>query len=90
VPVRVYTYGANEMRKGIATFIILLVSVLVSACGNSYQELLLNRDESFFSDFRVEDGFVYLECYLSVSNKSKSDIEFEIYADFAEDVKTGL
>ena len=64
------------MRKGIAT-IILLVSVLVSACGNSSQELLLNRDESFFSDFHVEDGFVYLECYISVSNKSKSDIEFE-------------
>ena len=78
------------MRKGTAAIIILLVSVLFSACGNSSQEILLNRDESFFSDFHVEDGFVYLECYISVSNKNKSDIEFEIYVDYADDVKTGL
>lgn len=48
------------------------------------------RDESFFSDFRIEHGKVYFDCVLIITNNTTDELSFELYGDFTEDEKAGL
>ena len=77
-------------RKGFV-FIILLALTLITSCGNSHQEIiLLNKDDSYFMDFTVNENLVYIECYLIVTNTGQDELEYSISADFTKDVRTGL
>ena len=78
------------------TILILSMIVIVSLCACSKKAALqkeaisLIEEDSFFSDFEVKDGLVFIKCYLAIQNNSASDLAFTVSADFAKDVRIGL
>lgn len=73
--------------------ILAVVCVLCSVIGFSsceQNDIRLNEDKSFFSDFKIENDKVYLYCTLFVENSSKTERTVTLKASFEADVKNGL
>ena len=73
--------------------ILAVVCVLCSVIGFSsceQNDVRLNEDKSFFSDFKIENDKVYLYCTLFVENSSKTERTVTLKASFEADVKNGL
>ena len=73
--------------------ILVVVCILCSVIGFSsceQNDIRLNEDKSFFSDFKIENDKVYLYCTLFVENSSKTERTVTLKASFEADVKNGL
>ena len=73
--------------------ILAVVCVLCSVIGFSsceQNDVRLNEDKSFFSDFKIENDKVYLYCTLFVENLSETERTVILKASFEADVKNGL
>lgn len=65
--------------------------MLTVFCGCSQEEYVkINRQESWYSDFYVEDGKVYIKCNITVENSGDDSCRIGFKGDFSENVKTGL
>ena len=69
-----------------------VLSILsLCSCGKDVDTAVrIDRTESFFSTFRVENGLVYYECELLVQNTGDEDQTVSFEATDAASVKTGL
>lgn len=73
--------------------ILAVVCILCSVIGFGsceQNDIRLNEDKSFFSDFKIENDKVYLYCTLFVENSSKTERTVTLKASFEADVKNGL
>lgn len=73
--------------------ILAVVCILCSVIGFSsceQNDIRLNEDKSFFSDFKIENDKVYLYCTLFVENSSETERTVTLKASFEADVKNGL
>ena len=73
--------------------ILAVVCILCSVIGFSsceQNDVRLNEDKSFFSDFKIENDKVYLYCTLFVENLSETERTVILKASFEADVKNGL
>ena len=73
--------------------ILAVVCILCSVIGFSsceQNDIRLNEDKSFFSDFKIENDKVYLYCTLFVENLSETERTVILKASFEADVKNGL
>ena len=79
------------MKKIIVIMLIISSIIMLPSCEKPQQEVLgLDQENSCFMGFEVENNFVYLECWLYITNMRNKDLEFTISADFTEDVELGL
>lgn len=78
------------MKKRMSFVCILLCCLIGFAACAPENKISLLQDESFFSDFEIKDGTVFIECMLIIENKSDKDCTFTISADFEKDVKVRL
>ena len=54
------------------------------------KEIELNEEKSYFSDFKIENGKVYIYCTLFIENKSDAEKVISLNASFEKDVENGL
>lgn len=74
------------MKKYVLTLLLVGVAVIFCACTNGGVSIV--EDESFYSDFHVEDNAVYINCTLTLEASKDQRVYFE--GNFEDDVKTGL
>ena len=73
--------------------IILLLSIMCTIlclCSCQQKNVHINKEKSFFSDYKVEDGKVYIYCSLVIENPTEAEINVALQACFSDDVKNGL
>jgi len=78
------------MKRGISLYTaVVLIMVLLCGCGSTGQ-VKLNKEDSWFSDFTVDDGQVYMTCALVIENSTGGEVKVKITASSPEDVDGGL
>ncbi len=53
-------------------------------------QVKIDEEQSFFSDFKVDNGKVTIKCHIVLINSAHYPIEVSLLADFTEDVVGGL
>jgi len=76
------------MKKAILLFCIVCMLLCLFSCQSN--DINLNKEKSFFSDFEIENDKVYIYCTLFLENQSNSQEVVEIKALFESDAKNGL
>jgi hypothetical protein len=71
------------------TIISCFIAFTLNGCG-AKKAVEIVYEDSYFSDFYVEDEKVYIECALSVNNATGAEQAVEFVADCSDDVKGGL
>lgn len=54
------------------------------------EQIALIKEESYFSDFHIKDGKVYVECCVTIENVSNTNKNVTFTAIMNEDYKCGL
>ena len=58
---------------------------------NKTQEnIYIKQEQSFYSDFKVDDGKVYVYCTLLINNTTGNEMNISLVAFLDDDVKNGL
>ena len=81
------------MKKIILPAIVIAAIVVITtimALNDEGTNLHIIKDESYYSDFSVEDNRVYIKCDLKIQNSSSEDKVFILDAIMKEDVVLGL
>ena len=82
---------AFRIKKLLLCACAVLCILSLCSCGKDVDTAVrIDRTESFFSTFRVENGLVYYECELLVQNTGDEDQTVSFEATDAASVKTGL
>lgn len=82
---------AFRIKKLFLCACAVLCILSLCSCGKDVDTAVrIDRTESFFSTFRVENGLVYYECELLVQNTGDEDQTVTFEATDAASVKTGL
>ena len=82
---------AFRIKKLFLCACAVLCILSLCSCGKDVDTAVrIDRTESFFSTFRVENGLVYYECELLVQNTGDEDQTVSFEATDAASVKTGL
>ena len=82
---------AFRIKKLFLCACAVLCILRLCSCGKDVDTAVrIDRTESFFSTFRVENGLVYYECELLVQNTGDEDQTVSFEATDAASVKTGL
>ena len=75
--------------------LVILAALLLSGCGRWDGEpnpraldLILVEESSWFSDYKIQDGLVWLECELTLENHTSEPISGCLTAWFSGDVGT--
>ncbi len=74
--------------KGVILFATIICMMLCLCCCG--QENFRIKEESYFSDFKIEEGKVYFNCVLVVDNLTGKEKNVILKASFEDDVKNGL
>ena len=92
-------------RIFIYIYIVLILILFFNGCDNSNKEevtntftdkeevindLLIDKENSYFNDYIVKDNKVYLICTLVLRNFNSEGKTFSIIGDFSEDKEGGL
>ena len=79
------------MKKRILCYLFAFLCIILCSCqAEKVSNLNLIEEESFFSDFVIEDGTVIFYCKISVLNETEELKLVEIHGDFTEDFESGL
>lgn len=68
--------------------ISLLFCLFLSSCKQA--DIYLNEEESFYSNFKVENDKVYIYCNVLIENPKKDNAQITLEGTFGNDVKNGL
>lgn len=74
------------MKKSILTLLLVFVLVIICACSNG--DVSIMEDESFYSDYYVENEKVYINCTLTVCSSKDQTVSF--VGEFKSDTEIGL
>lgn len=74
------------MKKSILTLILVFATVIFCACANGGVSIV--EDESFYSDYYVENEKVYINCTLTICSSKDQTVSF--VGNFEADAETGL
>jgi len=78
-------------HKKIIFVTIILIAVFFCSCDKSNtEEIKLIKKDSYFSDFWIDHGRVYIKCFLSAENLTEKEIKVKIKASSPEDVSGGF
>lgn len=76
------------MKKIVVFICIACMALSLFSCQSSY--IKLDKEDSFFSDFKVEDDKVYIYCTLFIENQSDIEKNVVLKASLDNDAKNGL
>ena len=76
------------MKKTLSILFVLCMVLSLFSC--QAKEIELNEEKSYFSDFKIENGKVYIYCTLFIENKSDTEKVISLKASFEKDVEIGL
>ena len=80
----------GEMKRLIVIFLAVVLCFALFSCGAGGNVVII-RSESFFNEFKVEDGKTSLLCSITVRNNLSYDAEFTLSAKADKaDVSSGL
>lgn len=79
----------NIKKCKLITLFLGAVCVMFSLC-SCHQKNIYIKEESFYSDFKVENGKVYIYCRILIENLTGTEKEVALEASFENDVKNGL
>ena len=73
------------------TVLFLVVSMLMSlaSCSKANQ-IYVDKNQSYFSDFEVEGDKVFIKCHITIENTFEDEKTVTISAILPEDVSNGL
>jgi hypothetical protein len=73
------------------TVLFLVVSMLMSlaSCSRANQ-IYVDKSQSYFSDYEVEDDKVFIKCHITIENTFKDEKVVTLSAILPEDVTNGL
>ncbi len=77
------------MKNGFLIFTLVVIMIL-GLCSCQEKEIGIDTEESFYSDFEVEDEQVLIYCTILIENPTKSEANITLSANFDDDVKLGL
>ena len=81
------------MRKYVysLTTVFLVVAMLMSlaSCSKANQ-IYVDKSQSYFSDFEVEDDKVFIKCHVTIENTFEDEKTVTLSAILPEDVTNGL
>lgn len=69
-------------------FIMFVTGLCLNSCCKD--KIYINKEESFYSDFKVLDGKVYVYCSLVIENSTGIEKNVSIKAFLKNDAKNGL
>ena len=76
------------MKKFVVFICIACMALSLFSCQSSY--IKLDKEDSFFSDFKVEEDKVYIYCTLFIENQSDIEKNVVLKASLDNDAKNGL
>ena len=91
-----YAYHTNDKRGNTMKKLIILVLLLcltLVACGKTEpnkDEVYVDKEGSFFSNFVVSDEKVYISCFVCIENNSNREKEILLIGTFADDYEHKL
>ena len=76
------------MRKLILLLqaVFLLLACVGCSANNEKHALCCHKDDSYFSEFAVENGKTYIKCVLALENTGKEDVTVKLSAGLPRDV----
>lgn len=78
-----------HMKQKISVIIALTI-ILLCICSCWKNEISIDNDESFYSDFKIEDDKVYIYCNVLVKNPGNDNEKISLSGVFENDKKSGL
>ena len=76
------------MKKILA--FLCIVSMILSLFSCQAEDIKLNEEKSYFSDFKIENDKVYIYCTLFIENKWDTEKVISLKASFEKDAENGL
>lgn len=78
------------MKRLFATFLIFTLLYLVLSASSQKEYLLLQSNDSYFSEFWVVNNKIYIKYILTIQNSDSVGHTFTISADFSDDKRLNL
>ncbi len=84
-------YDIRDSLSRLMLFIMAVSTVLLCAyISSNKNEIRILERESFFDTFYVKDNQVFIECYVTIQNRSHHDEYVKLSANLKADAKHGL
>lgn len=77
-------------RKYLILISLSIIITLLLLSNKKTGNLQVIKKSSYFSNFYVERGKVYIQCEIAIKNNSNNDKKFKVNALLGDDMKLGL
>ena len=82
---------AVRLKYYIMIVIFILCVILLSLLSKKNKEaIIIDKEHSYFHDFKIYNGKVYMYCTITLENITDNDLLFSIFAESYEDKVNGL
>ncbi|MBR2861299.1 MAG: hypothetical protein IKB86_05630 [Clostridia bacterium] len=78
------------MKRKLCIVIASIVATIFCLCSCNQKNIYINTEKSFYSNFEVKDGKVYIYCSLMIDNFTESERKISLTASFKNDARIGL
>lgn len=72
-----------------ALFLGVSILMLLASC-NRADQIYIDKNQSYFSDYEVENDKVFIKCHITLENTFQDEKMVTLSAKFPEDVTSGL
>ena len=80
-----------RLKYYIMIVIFILCVILLSLLSKKNKEaIIIDKEHSYFHDFKIYNGKVYMYCTITLENITDNDLLFSIFAESYEDKVNGL
>lgn len=82
---------AVRLKYYIMIVIFILCVILLGLLSKKNKEaIIIDKEHSYFHDFKIYNGKVYMYCTITLENITDNDLSFSIFAESYEDKINGL
>ena len=82
---------AVRLKYYIMIVIFILCVILLGLLSKKNKEaIIIDKEHSYFHDFKIYNGKVYMYCTITLENITDNDLSFSIFAESYEDKVNGL
>ena len=80
-----------RLKYYIMIVILILCVILLGLLSKKNKEaIIIDKEHSYFHDFKIYNGKVYMYCTITLENITDNDLLFSIFAESYEDKVNGL
>ena len=82
---------AVRLKYYIMIVIFILFVILLGLLSKKNKEaIIIDKEHSYFHDFKIYNGKVYMYCTITLENITDNDLSFSIFAESYKDKANGL